>query len=849
MAMNRTMSFRSRLPAAFEDKTTLMMFCLGMSAMLAQVVMTRELMVTFYGNELAISIIFAAWLMMISAGSLVIRPFLSRLSENSLRALVTILLVLLAAALPLLIFLARALRILFNTPVGEYLPLGQMTAGTFLVLAPLCVIIGVIFPVACRLPDPGKRNVAGIYAAESAGSMVAGMVFSFMLVFLFTPFGIAFIAALSALCGAILAAPAKAGRITCAAAILGLGILLFIPKAIDVIEWKGVMLRWEAFGILPRAEETTGAKPRLEASIDSKYQNLALIKSENQATMYGNGKVKFVFPDPISAELKISFIMAQNPFARKILLIGGNPADELPELLKYPVDSLTHVELDAAIFRLLAGAGSVEYRHAVSDPRLKQYLMDAPRFVKEATDKNEKFDVVIVEGPEPTTLALNRLYTVEFYRAISRILAPDGFFYTAVESSENLQDEAARLAASIFKALKVVFPQVLVTAGTRNQFFSGRLDATLTFDGKVLYERWRSAGIKAKYFRPEYFFNADEISAEKTDFVRRRISSRPVSANTAFRPVSAFYNLFLWSRYSSSHIESFLGWLKGLKFKWIAGGLGMILFAALLFMSAMLRVKNARRHEQSARIILAAVIATTGFSGMALELILIFMFQTFLGYIYTSIGLIIAMYMLGLALGAIAVKKYSAAGYYECGKLLLGLDALLLFIALGLPVMMKGGWYFSAEWIMAGAIYALTLLTGWAGGAQFVLANYLLGKKINPLPFSPDISKSRDRTASTFDRCSGRSLERQSCPSASGTDLSANIKFGTEKDRDENKQIARDAALLNAVDLAGAALGGICTGIIFLPLFGFAGTCYLLAILKTGIILLIGALLYFLARK
>jgi predicted membrane-bound spermidine synthase len=295
------MSFRSRLPAAFEDKTTLMMFCLGMSAMLAQVVMTRELMVTFYGNELAISIIFAAWLMMISAGSLVIRPFLSRLSENSLRALVTILLVLLAAALPLLIFLARALRILFNTPVGEYLPLGQMTAGTFLVLAPLCVIIGVIFPVACRLPDPGKRNVAGIYAAESAGSMVAGMVFSFMLVFLFTPFGIAFIAALSALCGAILAAPAKAGRITCAAAILGLGILLFIPKAIDVIEWKGVMLRWEAFGILPRAEETTGAKPRLEASIDSKYQNLALIKSENQATMYGNGKVKFVFPDPISA--------------------------------------------------------------------------------------------------------------------------------------------------------------------------------------------------------------------------------------------------------------------------------------------------------------------------------------------------------------------------------------------------------------------------------------------------------------------------------------------------------------------------------------------------------------------
>jgi hypothetical protein len=90
-------------------------------------------------------------------------------------------------------------------------------------------------------------------------------------------------------------------------------------------------------------------------------------------------------------------------------------------------------------------------------------------------------------------------------------------------------------------------------------------------------------------------------------------------------------------------------------------------------------------------------------------------------------------------------------------------------------------------------------LTGWAGGAQFILANDLLNEK----------------------------------------------KGGP----DYYQQVPRNAALLNAVDLAGAALGGISIGVIFLPLFGFAGTCYLLAILKTGTLSLVGAFLLLQPRK
>jgi len=777
-----------------------MMFCLGMSAMFAQIIMTRELMVAYYGNELAIGIIFAAWLLMVSAGSLVIRPFLSRLSENGIRSVIALLLAVLAIILPLSIFAARALRIFFGVPLGEYMPFGPMIAGAFLVLAPICLIIGIVFPSACRLPEPG--NVAGIYAAESAGSMVAGMAFSFVFVYLLPPMGAAVVAAAGSICGAALIAPRASARKICWSTAVVLAALLVLSGPIDALEIKGIKLRWESFGILPRGGGHTAGKPRLVDARDSKYQNLALIESEGQQTLYGNGQVMFVFPDEIFAEQKIHFIMAQKPSARKVLFVGGNPVSDIPELLKYPLEKLVHVELDPLINPLLAKNAGADYQQAMRDPRLEQCLMDAPRFVKQAKGKNERFDVVIVAGPGPTTIALNRLYTVEFYRAISHILAPGGFFYTAVESSEHLQDEAASLAASIFKALQTVFPRVLVTAGTRNRFFAGKEDIPLTFDGKILYERWRGAGVKTKYFRPEYFLNADEISAEKTDFVRWRLSSFPAPANTTFKPISAFYNLFLWSRYSSSHLEPFLNWLKGVKIEWVAGGLGAAFVLALLLMSTALGKKTARGHEWPARIILAIVMAATGFSGMALELILIFIFQTFLGYIYASIGLIIAMYMLGLALGAVSIRKYSVGRTKKRWLLLLELDALLLFIALGLPVLMKGDWWFSTEWPLAGTIYLLTLLTGCVGGAQFILANDLLNRKTGG---------------------------ENDCQPSAGI-------------------ISRNVALLNAVDLAGAALGGISIGIIFLPLFGFAGTCYLLAILKAGTLSLIGAFLYFNTR-
>ncbi|PJC47771.1 MAG: hypothetical protein CO035_05685, partial [Candidatus Omnitrophica bacterium CG_4_9_14_0_2_um_filter_42_8] len=47
-------------------------FILGLTSMIGQIIIIRELLVVFYGNELSLGIIFASWLFWVSFGSLVL---------------------------------------------------------------------------------------------------------------------------------------------------------------------------------------------------------------------------------------------------------------------------------------------------------------------------------------------------------------------------------------------------------------------------------------------------------------------------------------------------------------------------------------------------------------------------------------------------------------------------------------------------------------------------------------------------------------------------------------------------------------------------------------------------------
>ena len=87
----------------------------GLSGIVAQVVLMRELLVSFHGNELTLGIIFANWLILAAVGSFILGKTVE-ITERKIEVFVLFQLVF-AAALPLTVYLSRIFRnILLITP-------------------------------------------------------------------------------------------------------------------------------------------------------------------------------------------------------------------------------------------------------------------------------------------------------------------------------------------------------------------------------------------------------------------------------------------------------------------------------------------------------------------------------------------------------------------------------------------------------------------------------------------------------------------------------------------------------------------------------------------------------------
>jgi spermidine synthase len=111
----------------------------------------------------------------------------------------------------------------------------------------------------------------------------------------------------------------------------------------------------------------------------------------------------------------------------------------------------------------------------MDDPRVTVILADGRRFVQTA---RQTFDVVILDLPEPSTGALNRFYTEEFFREVRTVLNPGGILALGLPAAENYwSPELARRNGSIYHTLRAVFPHVLALPGETTYFLALRRPA------------------------------------------------------------------------------------------------------------------------------------------------------------------------------------------------------------------------------------------------------------------------------------------------------------------------------------------------------------------------------------
>ena len=157
---------------------------MGFSFTIIQGLMIRELLVSFYGNELSIGLILGNWLVLEAVGSGLIR----RLAAwyRAAPAPYALLQIVLAVMLPLSLYGAFTVRNIVGVTAGQGVGLGGIFSSSLLILAPLGLADGAMFAFGAHAyAQLTGREVSGIgqvYVYEAVGGMIGGLIFTYLLI-------------------------------------------------------------------------------------------------------------------------------------------------------------------------------------------------------------------------------------------------------------------------------------------------------------------------------------------------------------------------------------------------------------------------------------------------------------------------------------------------------------------------------------------------------------------------------------------------------------------------------------------------------------------------------------------
>ena len=607
---------------------------IGFTAVIAQIVLMRELMVVFHGNEMSLGWMLASWLLWTAIGSGVLGHLTGRTDQP--RRVVALLQVLVAIGFPLSIFLVRASKAVFQSVPGELLGPGPMLLTSLLVLSVFCLISGGLFVAGSRLyaRETGTSTLSGttrVYLLEAVGSGLGGILASLLLIRYLEPFQIAALLSLLNLLGATLLTVRAGAR---RAAILGTTVAIFVFFVFPFV--------------CPRVEEISLARLwygyHLLATRNSIYGNLAIVQTESTRSLFENGLDTADVPDLLEAEEAVHFALLQHPAPKSLLLIGGGVNGSLRQGLQYSsLERIDYVELDPKVLDLADEYFPEEWLPARTDPRVHIHNTDGRLFLKR-TDL--EFDVVIVNLPDPQTAQLNRFYTMQFFQEVARRLASNGIFSFQLKGAEDyIGPELAEFLRCINNTLRDVFPNVLVIPGETIHFIASPQAGSLTVDSGELVTRLRARHIHTSYLR-EYYLPYRMMPDRIADLDSQLRAETGTKANRDFTPVAYFFDVALWStRFSRIYRQLFQA-LGHLHFGPLVAALGLALFGVAAFLCWMPTSEGRFRRTAG------FCVVTMGFTLISLEMLLLLAFQAIYGYVYQQLAIIIAGFMAGMALGS-----------------------------------------------------------------------------------------------------------------------------------------------------------------------------------------------------
>ncbi len=627
----------------------------GISSVVTQLLIIREFLTQFQGNEIVIALILFNWLILGGIGTLLARVVTRRFQPATAIRLAWMSLVLGGLAILQILAIRQFRDIIFihGSSVGFY----PTWLFTFLAIAPYCLLLGFVLPYslfvlrAASAQYPGAR----IYITDNIGDISGGALFSFALVYLVSPLQAMLLSHLPLLGAIYLLFPAP-GRHR-PAVFLALGL-------VGVILGAGV--------ILEKRSLTPGAG-KLVYYRETRYGRIEVHKDQNQHTLFEDGVPVFSSQNLSLAEETIHYPLAQVDPVNHILLISAR-GGVMAELKKYQYKTIDYVELDPAVTDVQFRFGMIE-----AIPGLNVIHSDGRSYLAH-TDKI--YDAIIVNLPEPGTFQTNRFYTDRFFAMAKEHLAAQGILSFSMQGYDNYLAEAQRQKlSSLYNTVSPYFKNVLLLPGQKVFFLCS--DQHLAVDiPAALAQR----NISTAYISGFFYGN---LTPERIEYLNQRLDpSTPVNIDTSPHLMRLMFSQWFAKFQTSPYVFFFV--------------LSVFAVIYLLWIS---------REE--------FVLFSTGCLTMGCEILVIFAFQIYFGYIYLQIGIIITVFLAGLLPGAWLGHKLTHPGK----QVLILTDGLLIgFLVLFVLAIVS-----FADRLPVSFYLVFGFAVSLACGFQFPVALYLKG--------------------------------------------------------------------------------------------------------------------------
>lgn len=631
---------------------------LGFISMMAQLVLLREYIKSFHGNELVIGIFLAIWMVLTALGSQAGNSYRTSLGTRILCGLLILL-----GGLPLLIHILLILVKRFFFLPGYQAGIFDMTVSMLLLTSLFTLVSGFLFGYVSK--STGEQSSrSSSYRLDALGSLGGGILLSLILVH--------FLNNLQELTLLFLSS-----------SLLVLWIFKYPEKKNFrwMIPLAGAMLF--ALSLVPEVHKhVEGLRYRQEKVLrikDTPHGNLSFTSRNEQVTGYMDGNPVLSSADLTRAEESVHFPALQHPRPKSFLLIGGGLTGQISEAVKYQPDTIDYCEADPWIYRLgrtfFPEYLSAELQFIPKDGR--SWLMNSG---------NRQYDIVISTAGDPVTIGWNRYFTLEFYEEVKQHLTPDGVFCMQLSTGGNyVNTEGSLLLGINYHTLMQVFKNVVLVPGTSTYFIASELPLSLDFP-----ELLKQHQITTTYVHPDYLdamqllFDSEKLS--------ERIRNEKAAINKDLRPRLFFASLTGLESRMGKHA---LG---------ITGILASLLLVLLWFLYN--PVKSA--------------MYVSGFTGAGIQMVLIMVMQSFYGFAYLVAPLMITIFMGGIVLGTLVWLKLWKEPSIPRLTILTGLMALVsalgflllkaeVFFQTGLPGQLILGFLNLCAGALVGAVFAMAV--------------------------------------------------------------------------------------------------------------------------------------------